>query len=95
MGAFIIRVIFLCLLIFIISCSGDSTTQSVEDVGDGDNIEPINYTLHSTGNSNINTTPYGGIVLMGGSSEDDNAMRWFLNRASGGDIVVLRTSGSD
>ena len=95
MGAFIIRVIFLFLLIFITSCSGDNSTQSVEDVGDGDNIEPINYTLHSTGNSNINTTPYGGIVLMGGSSEDDNAMRWFLNRASGGDIVVLRTSGSD
>ena len=69
MGAFIFCVIFLCLLIFITSCSGDGTTQSVEDVGDGDNIEPINYTLHSTGNSNINTTPYGGIVLMGGSSD--------------------------
>ena len=95
MGVFVIRVIFLFLLIFITSCSGDNSTQSVEDVGDGDNINPINYTLHSTGNSNINTTPNGGIVLMGGSSEDDNAMRWFLNRASGGDIVVLRTSGAD
>ena len=82
-------------MIFITSCSGDNSIQSVEDIGDGDNIEPINYTLHSTGNSNINTAPQGGIVLMGGSSEDDNAMRWFLNRASGGDIVVLRTSGSD
>jgi len=32
---------------------------------------------------------------MGGASEDDNAMRWFLERADGGDILVFRTSGSD
>lgn len=32
---------------------------------------------------------------MGGSTENDNAMRWFLNRADGGDVLVLRTSGSD
>ncbi len=32
---------------------------------------------------------------MGGASEDDNAMKWFLQRADGGDILVLRTSGSD
>ena len=92
-GKFITK--FIILLLFTLSCSDGGSTQSVEDVGDGDNIEPINFTLHSTGNTNINTTPQGGIVLMGGSSEDDNAMRWFLNRASGGDIVVLRTSGSD
>ena len=32
---------------------------------------------------------------MGGATENDNAMRWFLNLADGGDVVVLRTSGSD
>lgn len=32
---------------------------------------------------------------MGGASENDNAMRWFLERANGGDIMVLRASGSD
>jgi len=32
---------------------------------------------------------------MGGASEDDNAMTWFLQQANGGDILVLRTSGSD
>ena len=37
----------------------------------------------------------GGICLMGGASENDNAMTWFLNRANGGDILVLRASGSD
>lgn len=32
---------------------------------------------------------------MGGASEHDEAMKWFLNKANGGDILVLRTSGSD
>jgi len=32
---------------------------------------------------------------MGGRTEDDGAMRWFLERSNGGDILVLRTSGSD
>ncbi len=41
------------------------------------------------------TEPHGGIVLMGGATENDNAMRWFLERADGGDIVVIRTSGND
>jgi len=55
-----------------------------------------NYTSYFTGNSNdIDTYPSGGICLMGGAAEDDNAMKWFLQRANGGDILVLRTSGSN
>ncbi|MFM7301098.1 MAG: cyanophycinase, partial [Crocinitomicaceae bacterium] len=41
------------------------------------------------------TNPQGGICLMGGASEDDNAMKWFLERANGGDVLVLRATGSD
>ena len=60
------------------------------------NIFCQNYTSYFTGSSNnISTSPLGGICLMGGSTEDDNAMRWFLEQANGGDILVLRTSGSD
>ncbi|MEM7102921.1 MAG: T9SS type A sorting domain-containing protein [Bacteroidota bacterium] len=55
-----------------------------------------NYTSYFTGNTtDITTSPEGGICLMGGATEDDNAMKWFLERADGGDILVLRTSGSD
>lgn len=54
------------------------------------------YTSFFTGNTtNIETQPDFGICLMGGAQEDDNAMQWFLNRADGGDVVVVRTSGSD
>jgi len=55
-----------------------------------------NYTVFHTGSDKDTITqPQGGICMMGGSSEDDNAMRWSLNRAAGGDILVLRTSGSN
>ena len=55
-----------------------------------------NYTSYFTGDTtNLVTNPSGGVCLMGGATEDDNAMKWFLNRADGGDILVLRTSGSD
>lgn len=55
-----------------------------------------NYTTYFTGNqTDVVTTPSGGICMMGGASEHDEAMKWFLQRANGGDILVLRTSGSD
>jgi cyanophycinase-like exopeptidase len=55
-----------------------------------------NYTSYFTGNTtDLVTTPTRGICLMGGASEYDDAMRWFLNRANGGDVLVLRASGAD
>jgi cyanophycinase-like exopeptidase len=55
-----------------------------------------NFNTYFTGNSqDVTTQAEGGICLMGGASEDDNAMKWFLEKANGGDVLVLRTSGSD
>ena len=55
-----------------------------------------NYTEYATGStSDLVVTPVQGICLMGGATEHDEAMRWFLQKANGGDIVVLRASGSD
>ena len=33
--------------------------------------------------------------MMGGASEHDEAMKWFLQRCNGGDVLVLRASGSN
>lgn len=55
-----------------------------------------NYTSYFTGNpADTITIPRGGVCLMGGASEDDNAMKWFLQGANGGNVLVLRTSGSN
>lgn len=54
------------------------------------------YTTWITGNPNsITTEPLGGVCLMGGATENDEAMKWFLQRANGGDVLVLRASGSN
>lgn len=39
-------------------------------------------------------TPVRRVVLMGGGSEDDAAMELFLEAAGGGDVLVMRASGS-
>lgn len=60
------------------------------------NIRAQSYTSYFTGDtSDVQVQAQGGICLMGGASEDDNAMIWFLNGASGGDVLVFRASGSD
>ncbi|UPT70536.1 MAG: T9SS type A sorting domain-containing protein [Flavobacterium sp. JAD_PAG50586_2] len=54
------------------------------------------YTSYFTGNAtNITTTPEFGVCMMGGATEHDNAMTWLLQKANGGDVVVLRSSGSN
>lgn len=79
--------------LFILSaCSSENNTEnSVPKTP-----EAKNYVSYFTGNKMDKiTTPQGGICLMGGATENDEAMKWFLKRANGGDILVLRTSGSD
>lgn len=34
------------------------------------------------------------MCLMGGATEDDNAIKWFLNGSGGGDIIVIRVTGT-
>jgi cyanophycinase-like exopeptidase len=54
------------------------------------------YTSYFTGNTaNITTNPEFGVCLMGGATENDNAMKWLLQKANGGDVVVLRSTGSN
>lgn len=36
-----------------------------------------------------------GFVLAGGGKDQDAAMRWFLERSGGGDVVIVRASGAD
>lgn len=55
-----------------------------------------NYTSYFIGDTaDVVVNPLGGVCLMGGATEDDNAIKWFLHKANGGDVLVLRTSGSD
>ncbi len=59
-------------------------------------VKAQNYTSYFTGDtSDVNTPTVGVSVIMGGATEHDSAMVWFLQHSGGGDVVVLRTSGSN
>lgn len=45
--------------------------------------------------ADVTTTTSPGILLAGGSTDVDEAMRWFLRKSGGGDVVILRASGAD
>jgi len=55
-----------------------------------------NYTSYFTGDvEDAVVSPLGGTCMMGGATEHVDAMKWFLERSGGGDILVIRASGSD
>lgn len=54
------------------------------------------FALHRVGSDADRVSePRPGLLLMGGGGDVDEAVRWFLERADGGDVVVLRASGGD
>lgn len=49
-----------------------------------------------TGNpADVSPATQGGLLLAGGGTDQPDAFRWLIKKAGGGDIVVLRASGSD
>lgn len=54
------------------------------------------YSYWLTGDdADVQSNHLSGIVLAGGGGDNDDAMQWMLERADGGDVVVIRASGSD
>ena len=48
------------------------------------------------GNKNdVQTLPSGGVAMMGGGDNLDEAFRWLCGKANGGDFLVLRANGDD
>ena len=45
--------------------------------------------------ADVSTPTTGGTLLMGGSTDVDAAMRWMITKAGGGDIVVIRATGTN
>ena len=45
--------------------------------------------------ADVTATAKAGLILMGGGLDVDAAIKWFLQRAGGGDVVVIRATGAD
>ncbi|WPO76991.1 GEVED domain-containing protein [Flavobacterium sp. KACC 22761] len=53
------------------------------------------YTNWITGSaSDVNTTTTGGTCLMGGGTDNDDAIKWMIQKSGGGDFVVIRSAGT-
>ncbi|MCG8330373.1 MAG: Type 1 glutamine amidotransferase-like domain-containing protein [Chitinophagales bacterium] len=72
-------ILFLLLLMYCADSSGQGFTNWI--VGDTTDFITTNY--------------QNGIVLAGGGGDNDDAMQWMLERAAGGDVVIIRASNSD
>jgi cyanophycinase len=54
------------------------------------------YTTWLSGpDTDVEASWSNGLLLAGGGGDVDTAMRWLLNKAPGGNLVVLRASGAD
>lgn len=82
--------------------AGDGDGDGTGD-GDGDPMDepappqPDWLTVYTTGNpEDAQVEVFGpGLILMGGNFDVDEAFSWQAGRIPGGDLVVIRVSGSD
>jgi cyanophycinase len=57
---------------------------------------PSGVNLGRIGSStDVTRTTSGGFVLMGGGSDVDAAIQWMIGKSGGGDVVVIRSSGTN
>jgi cyanophycinase len=58
--------------------------------------DPGGYDYYLTGNpADVSPATTSGLMLMGGGPDVDAAFEWLIEKSGGGDIVVIRASGSD
>jgi len=54
------------------------------------------YEYYVVGNEgDVTTSTSAGLLLMGGSTDVDEAFQWMINKSGGGDFVVIRATGTD
>jgi len=91
----------LCLILCcsILGCKGSSLASPVKngEIGGGDTkIKGRPGSIGIIGDTiNVNTVVNGGTVLMGGGKDVESAFKWMIDRSGGGDVVVIRVSGTD
>ncbi len=88
--------LFLCFLLMSASCSKKSSPPQGNPVTNPP-AQPVARpaSLGIIGDTaDVQPQVIGGIVLMGGSTDVDGAFRWMIERSGGGDVVVIRASGT-
>lgn len=85
-----LRLLSLVMILLLSGCS-ETDSQTVNGT-EGSEINP--YSLGRAGNpENVEALPKAGVLLMGGSTDVDEAMEWLIEQSGNGDIVIIRASG--
>jgi cyanophycinase len=90
--------LFAALLLWATACGTDDPTPSSSPPADSGKEGKGKGTVTSylVGSaSDVNPATQAGLILMGGGPDVDQAMAWMLARSGGGDIIVIRSSGSN
>jgi cyanophycinase len=82
---YIFPILFLVLMCSVISYAQQQTPTNTSEF----------FSIGITGSKeDVSVVTEGGIVLMGGSTDVDEAIQWMIERAKGGDFLIIRASGS-
>ena len=80
-------------LILVLLLCGCSEVDSQTEIRPNP-VDDNPYSIGRVGNAqNVEASPKAGILLMGGSSDVDEAMKWLIEQSDNGDVVVIRASG--
>lgn len=98
----LILVLLICVSISTIGCGKSGSPAPTPTPASG-NIPaaaiPVKGRPASIGivgdSANVTKTVNGGMVLMGGGKDVDAAFKWMINRSGGGDVVIIRATGTD
>lgn len=97
---------FLLILIMVCCLSSLGCGKSTEPTPGGGTPPPVSPPPTAVKNrpaslgfvgdsSNVVKTVSGGMVLMGGGTDVAAAFKWMIDRSGGGDVVIIRASGTD
>ncbi len=87
--------VFSAILTLAVSCQEAEIAPSVVSSPESNQTGRVESTYHSwlVGSAaDVTTNSTGGTVLAGGSTDVDEAMRWMLQKANGGDVIVIRNA---
>lgn len=78
----------------ILACSSD-VNESEKPTPTPTTYTPIPSSIGIVGDpKDITVMTSAGTVLMGGSTDVDSAMKWMIDKSTGGDVVIIRASGA-
>ncbi|RZM29724.1 MAG: cyanophycinase [Pedobacter sp.] len=94
--SFIVAFLFACITVVGCSKSVDGATPSPGGPGPVAAVKRRPASIGIIGDSaNVDTPVNGGMVLMGGGTDVEAAFKWMIDRSGGGDVVIIRVSGTD